>query len=53
MKNIKPLLLLGATAIVIASLRATATAGLSETEARAYLKKGAQVVDVRTVEEFE
>ncbi|HLP75737.1 MAG TPA: rhodanese-like domain-containing protein [Candidatus Paceibacterota bacterium] len=51
MKNPKLIIVLLAM-VAFAGLILTARAELSETEARERLKKGAVVVDVRTVEEF-
>ncbi len=52
MKNQKFITTLFAAAILIAGFKFSATAELSEAKAREYLKRGALVVDVRTVQEF-
>jgi phage shock protein E len=53
MKNQKWIVPLFPVVILIAILGFNASAELSEAEAREYLKRGALVVDVRTVEEFQ
>jgi len=53
MKNLKLILALFAVAAVVALFGFNAQAELSEAEARDYLKRGALVVDVRTVAEFQ
>jgi len=52
MKNLKLILTLSGIAVLLALFGFNARAELSEAEAREYLKRGALVVDVRTVEEF-
>lgn len=52
MKRLKLLLISCATTACVALFGFNAKAELSEAEARAYLKRGALVVDVRTAEEF-
>jgi phage shock protein E len=52
MKNQKLIVILFATAVLIALFQFSARAELSEAIAREYLKHGALVVDVRTVAEF-
>jgi len=52
MKNQQLIVTLFAAAVLLAGFRCNANAELSEAEARAHLKRGALVVDVRTVEEF-
>ncbi len=52
MKNLKFILTLLAAIALVAVFGFNAQAELSEAEARAYLKRGALVVDVRSVEEF-
>ena len=51
MKNMKLIITLSASAFV-ALFGFTAQAELSDAEAREYVKRGALVIDVRTVEEF-
>jgi phage shock protein E len=53
MKHLKLILALFGVAAAIALFSANARAELSAAEAREYLKRGALVVDVRTVAEFQ
>ena len=52
MKHLKLILILSGIAALVAVSGFNARAELSEAEAREHLKRGALVVDVRTVEEF-
>jgi phage shock protein E len=52
MKNLQLILTLSGIAVLVALFGVNARAELSEAEAREYLKRGALVVDVRTVAEF-
>ncbi len=52
MKYLKPILTPAIIAVLVALFGFNARAELSEAEAREYLKRGALIVDVRTVEEF-
>ena len=53
MKHLKLIVALFAAAALVTVFGFNARAELSEAEAREYLKRGALVVDVRTVEEFQ
>lgn len=53
MKQIKLIIALFAAAALVTVFGGNAKGELSEAEAREYLKRGAIVVDVRTVEEFQ
>jgi phage shock protein E len=53
MKHLKLIVALCAAAALVTVFGLNAKAELSEAEAREYLKRGALVVDVRTVEEFQ
>ncbi len=53
MKHRKLILTLSAVAAAVTLFGCNAQAELSEAEARDYLKRGALVVDVRTIEEFQ
>lgn len=53
MKHLKLIIFLFVIAALVGFLAINAQAELSEAEARQYLKRGALVVDVRTVEEFQ
>ena len=53
MKNLKLIFTLLATVVLVARFRFHARAELSEADARAQLKRGALVVDVRTVKEYQ
>lgn len=52
MRDLKFIFPLSGLTALVAMLGCNAQAELSEAEAREYLKRGARVVDVRTVEEF-
>jgi phage shock protein E len=52
MKHMIPVIVLLLVAFLFATFAFQARAEISEAEARDYLKQGAKVVDVRTVEEF-
>lgn len=53
MKHLKLTLTLSGIAVLVALFGFNARAELSEAEAREHLKRGALVVDVRTVQEFQ
>jgi len=53
MKNLKLIIVLFAAVALVVLFRFNARAELSEAEARKHLERGALVVDVRTVQEFQ